>query len=194
MQAIHLGCSDVMFDGSKLPVEENIAITKAVVQAAHAVGVSVEAELGHVGQGNEYQAFGVQRKGFTDPAMVERFVAETGVDSLAIAIGTAHGKFQGEPNIDLALLAEIRERTQAPLVLHGGSGLKEEQFRAAVAGGVCKINIFTDLASTAVSYMADALKATPDMHLNSVTAKITEAFQVRCEYHLDLFSTTGHAG
>jgi fructose-bisphosphate aldolase class II len=192
MKAIALGCSDVMYDGSRLPVEENIATTKLVVRAAHAVGVSVEAELGHVGQGSEYQSFGMQRKGFTDPAQVERFVAESGVDTLAVAIGSAHGKFQGEPHLALDLLAEIRKRTDTPLVVHGGSGLTEEQFRGAVAGGVCKINIFTDLATTAVDYMAEELKK-KDANFNGVTGRIVEAFKVRCEYHLDLFSTTGHA-
>ena len=122
MRAIHLGFTDVMFDGSKLPYEENLATTKAIVRAAHAVGVKVEAELGHVGSGNEYQNFGGQRKGFTDPAAAERFAAETGVDFLAVAIGTAHGVYVGDPQIDLELLAEVRRRVSVPLVLHGGSG------------------------------------------------------------------------
>ena len=110
IRAIHYGCTDVMYDGSKLSMEENIATTRAVVRAAHAVGVGVEAELGHVGRGSEYEDHETRRKGFTDPDSVERFVAETGVDLLAIAIGTAHGLYAGDPHLDFDLLREISAR------------------------------------------------------------------------------------
>ena len=123
IKALRAGFSDVMFDGSRLPLEENIAETKAVVRAAHAVGACVEAELGHVGSGRDYQTFGALRLGFTDPDTVERFVAETGVDMLAVAVGTAHGLYQGDPQLDLELLAAIHARVDIPLALHGGSGV-----------------------------------------------------------------------
>jgi len=190
VKALTLGLSDVMFDGSKLPLEENIARTRLVVQTAHAVGASCEAELGHVGQGTDYLNFGAQRKGFTNPDEVERFVAETGVDALAVAIGTAHGVYRGEPHLELELLAEIRRRVDVPLVMHGGSGLSDEQFRSAIAGGISKINVFTDLAMTSVAYLAEATKAR-DASFHQVTARIADAFKERSCYYLDLFGASG---
>ncbi|MEA3345947.1 MAG: class II fructose-bisphosphate aldolase [Chloroflexota bacterium] len=192
MKALSFGFSDVMYDGSELPLEENIANTRFVVRAAHAMGASVEAELGHVGRGTEYQRFGAQRKGFTDPDAVEHFVAETGVDFLAVAIGTAHGLYEGEPNLDLDLLQEIRDRVDIPLVLHGGSGLSDEQFRAAISEGICKVNIFTDLAVTAGARMIEAAKA-EDASYFSIINKVREAFQERCMHYLDVFGASGRA-
>ena len=188
MRAIRLGFTDVMFDGSKLPFEQNLAETKAIVRAAHAVGVNVEAELGHVGSGSEYQTFGGQRKGFTDPAAAERFAAESGVDYLAVAIGTAHGIYAGDPHIDLELLGEIRRRVSVPLVLHGGSGLSEEQFQSAARAGICKINVATELILTAGKRMVTASGGEKNgyfdlMHIASAT------YKERCLYYLNLFGT-----
>ena len=192
MKALSVGFTDVMYDGSKLPLEENIANTKMVVRAAHAVGAAAEAELGHVGVGRTYQAFGGQGKGFTNPDDVERFVEETDVDFLAIAIGTAHGLYDGEANLALDLLAEIRERVSIPLVLHGGSGLSDDQFRAAVAGGIAKINIFTNLAVKASKRMIEAAQAEGASYF-SLTGQIREAFKAECEHCLDVFGTAGKA-
>lgn len=192
VRALSLGFTDVMYDGSRLPLEENIANTRLVVRAARAAGAGVEAEVGHVGLGSSYQSFGAQGKGFTDPETAERFVGETGVDCLAIAIGTAHGLYDGEPNLALDLLAEIRERIDVPLALHGGSGLSDDQFRAAVAGGICKINVFTSLAVEATKRMVAASKA-DDVSYFTLTAQIREAFHQRCAHHLDVFGTTGRA-
>lgn len=190
IKALKVGFTDVMYDGSKLPVEENIANTRLVVQAAHAIGAGVEAELGHVGVGSTYQSFGAMGKGFTDPAEVEQFVAETGVDCLAVAIGTAHGEFQGEPWLDLERLAEIRRRVDIPLVLHGGSGLSDEQFRSAVRGGISKINIFTSLALESTRRMVEAAKGEKASYF-TMTNQIREAFKDQCSWHLDVFGTTG---
>jgi len=190
IKALRLGFSDVMYDGSKLPLEENIATTLLVARAAHAVGACAEAELGHVGVGAEYEVFGGQRKGFTDPAVVERFVAETGVDFLAVAIGTAHGVYKGEPQIDLDLLDEIRRRVDIPLVLHGGSGLSTEQFQAAVAHGIAKINIFTDLGITAGNRMIAAAKAEKASYF-SIAEAAWQAFHERVGYYLDTFGSSG---
>jgi fructose-bisphosphate aldolase class II len=193
IQALTLGFSDVMYDGSRLPLEENIAATRLVVRAAHAVGAAVEAELGHVGFGAEYSSFGARGLGFTDPAAVERFVAETGVDLLAIAIGSAHGPYAGEPHLALDLLAEIRRRTAVPLVLHGGSGLADEQFRAAIAGGICKINIFTDLAQTACAHMREATQVQGGSFLDAIGA-VREAFRERCTHYIEVFGAAGKGG
>ncbi|MBN1583513.1 MAG: class II fructose-bisphosphate aldolase [Anaerolineae bacterium] len=192
IKALHVGFTDVMYDGSKLPFEENVAVTKNVVQAAHAIGAAVEAELGHVGTGSNYSEFGAQGKGFTEPNLVEKFVEETGVDFLAIAIGTAHGLYDGEVNLALDLLAEIRERVDIPLVLHGGSGLSDAQFQAATKGGIQKINIFTNLAVESGRRMIENAQ-TEKASLFSMTMQIRQAFRAECERLLDVFGTTGKA-
>lgn len=192
VKALSLGYTDVMYDGSSLPLEENIATTGLVVRAAHAMGAAVEAELGHVGAGLSYQEFGAQGKGFTDPASVERFVEETGVDFLAIAIGTAHGLYESEPHLALDLLAEIRSRVDIPLVLHGGSGLSDDQFRSAVAGGISKINIFTGLAVEARRRLIENA-ASEDVSMFTMTAQIREAFYDRCVHFIDVFGAAGRA-
>jgi fructose-bisphosphate aldolase class II len=192
MKALAYGFSDVMYDGSKLPLEENIATTRTIVRAAHAIGAAVEAEVGHVGRGGEYQSFGAKGKGFTDPDTVEQFVAETGVDFLAVAVGTAHGLYEGEPNVALDLLEEIEERVDIPLVLHGGSGLSDEQFRAAVERGICKINIFTNLAVAAGKGMIAAAQA-EDASFFKVIRAVPTAFQEQCEHLLDVFGSSGKA-
>jgi fructose-bisphosphate aldolase class II len=154
--------------------------------------VGVEAELGHVGSGAEYQGFGAQRKGFTDPDSVEQFVEETGVDFLAIAVGTAHGLYDSEPQLDLDLLREIRSRVDIPLVLHGGSGLSEDQFRSAIAAGISKINIATDLFVTATRRLVEASKS-EDVTYLALGDTSAAAFQHRCGFFLDLFGASGRA-
>ncbi len=192
VRALVCGFSDVMYDGSQLPLEENIATTRAVVRAAHAVGAAVEAELGHVGRGSEYADVETRRKGYTDPDIVEMFVAETGVDILAIAIGTAHGMYDGEPQIDVGLLKEIRRRVDIPLALHGGSGCTEAQFREVVAEGISKVNVATDLFMTAGKRMHErAVAGESSYHAFGQVA--TGAFEDRCGYYLDLFHATGSA-
>lgn len=147
MQAIHNGCSSVMYDGSQLPIEENIANTKEIVKIAHACGVSVEAEIGHVPGSKNAPVVGKPDESlYTKPEDAVRFVEETGVDALAISIGTVHGKFVGEPKLDFERLDTIRKMVSVPLVLHGGSGLSEEDFHKCIEKGISKINFFTGLA------------------------------------------------
>jgi fructose-bisphosphate aldolase class II len=190
IRAISLGFTDVMFDGSKLPLEENIAQTKLVVRAGHAVGVAVEAELGHVGSGQEYQSFGARRMGFTDPATIEMFVAETGVDFLAVAIGTAHGVYQGEPQLDLDLLTAIRRRVEIPLVMHGGSGLSDAQFRSAIEHGIAKVNVATELFMTSARRITEAARA-KDISYFDVARIAAATFQERCRFYIELFGASG---
>jgi fructose-bisphosphate aldolase class II len=192
MQALHYGFSDVMYDGSKLPFEENIANTQLIVRAAHAIGAAVEAELGHVGTGRDYQNFGAQGKGFTQPAAVEEFVEKTGVDALAVAVGTAHGLYDGKPRLAIDLLQEIRSRVDIPLVLHGGSGLSDDQFRAAIEAGISKINIFTNLAVAAGEHMLEAAQVEDRAYFNIIRA-VPGAFQQECERLLNVFGTVGQA-
>lgn len=192
LRAIEYGFTDVMYDGSTLPIEENMANTKAVVQAAHPKGIGVEAELGLVGRGENYQDIEALRSGFTDPEDAKRFVAETGVDALAVAIGTAHGVYRGDPQIDLELLQRIRVQVDVPLVLHGGSGCTEEQFRAAIKAGIAKINVATDLYLTTGKRKVKAARA-EELSYFEMRSVAIDSFQERCGYYLDLFGTTGKA-
>jgi fructose-bisphosphate aldolase class II len=192
IKAISYGFTDVMYDGSRLPLEENIRNTRAVVRAAHAVGIGVEAELGLVGRGSAYEDLDLRRKGFTDPDTVEEFVAQTGVDFLAIAIGTAHGLYDGEPDLDLDLLREIRSRVELPLVLHGGSGCTDDQFREVIQAGISKINVATDLYATTGRRLVEATKAEGASYFQMTRAAV-ESFQERCGHYLDLFGASGKA-
>jgi fructose-bisphosphate aldolase class II len=145
MKAIHYGCTSVMIDGSSLPFSENVALTKKVVEAAHACGVSVEAEIGHVA-GHKGDMMGGQvadETKFTKLEDAVRFAEETGIDALAIAIGTVHGVYKGEPKLDYDRITAIRNAVSIPLVMHGGSGLAAEQYKEAVACGINKINYAT---------------------------------------------------
>ncbi|HCN02597.1 ketose 1,6-bisphosphate aldolase [Pantoea ananatis] len=158
IQAIRLGFTSVMFDGSTLSYEENIRQTREVVKAAHAVGVSVEAELGAVGGDEGGALFGeADSEKFTDPRLAAEFVRETGIDTLAVAIGNAHGKYKGEPKLDFDRLAAIREQTGVPLVLHGGSGISDADFRRAISLGIHKINFYTGMSQAALDAVERSL-------------------------------------
>ncbi|MEG2489313.1 ketose-bisphosphate aldolase [Anaerorhabdus sp.] len=147
IHAIQLGFTSVMIDGSHLSFEENIALTKKVVDAAHAVGVSVEGELGTIGNTGDSIEGGTTEIIYTDPQAAKEFVSRTGVDSLAIAIGTAHGIYPKgfKPELKLELLKEIRKIINIPLVLHGGSANHDEEIGKSVKLGISKINISSDI-------------------------------------------------
>jgi len=147
VKAVDAGFDAVMFDGSSLPYEENMRLTKAVVRRAHAAGVTVEAELGHVGEAAQYD---VSSYAYTDPEKAMEFVEATGIDALAVAIGTAHGLYSGTPKLDFALLEELSRKIEIPLVLHGGSSSGDENLRRAVQTGIQKVNIYTDAAMAVV--------------------------------------------
>lgn len=164
MKCIRNGFTSVMIDGSKYPLEENIAITKKVVEIAHAVGVSVEAELGKIGGTEDDITVDERDATFTDPDEAERFVKETGVDYLAIAIGTAHGPYKGEPKLDFDRLKVIKERLNMPIVLHGSSGVPEESIRKAVSLGVNKINIDTDIRMAFNRGVREFVNNNPDVY------------------------------
>lgn len=191
-RALDLGFTDVMFDGSELPVDENIEVTREVVAIAHARRAGAEAELGHVGVGSSYQAYGAQGRGFTDPATVERFVAETGVDCLAVAVGTAHGHYEGEARVDLVLLREIAQRVALPLVMHGGSGVPDEQVRAAIGLGVAKVNIATDLFIAAGRVLAEAAATTQSYF--GLTRASVDRVRDECMRCIALLGAEGRAG
>ena len=143
MECIRRGYSSVMIDGSKYPFEENIAMTKKVVEAAHSVGVSVEAELGKLGGTEDDHTVEEREATFTDPDEAVEFVERTGIDALAVAIGTAHGVYKGEPNLDFKRLETINNKINIPLVLHGASGVPDSDVRKAVSFGINKVNVNT---------------------------------------------------
>jgi len=147
IHAIQLGFTSVMIDGSQLPFAENIALTQKVVEAAHAVGVSVEGELGTIGQTGNSIETGTTKIIYTDPADAKTFVEKTGVDSLAVAIGTAHGIYPKGfvPKLKLDLIPEIRKVVRVPLVLHGGSSNPDKEIAESVNLGITKINISSDI-------------------------------------------------
>lgn len=143
MQALRAGYTSIMIDGSKLILKENAALSKAVAEACHPSGIPVEAELGRVG-GKEDELDGGDG-GLTSPAEAAWFVEQTGIDFLAVSIGTAHGVYSGVPNIRVDLLKEIKKQVSIPLVLHGTSGVADETVRECIREGICKVNYATDL-------------------------------------------------
>ena len=144
MKALRAGYTSIMIDGSHEVLEDNIAISRSVADACHAAGVPVEAELGKVG-GKEDDLDGGDGDPYTDPSDAKRFVAETGVDFLAVAIGTAHGVYKGIPKLDVERLSQIRAVVDIPLVLHGTSGVPDETVKECIRRGICKVNYATDL-------------------------------------------------
>ena len=142
-QAFRAGYTSIMIDGSHSSFEDNIKISKAVVDMCKPAGIAVEAELGKVG-GKEDDLDGGDG-GFTDPQEAKEFVERTGVDSLAVAIGTAHGMYKGEPKLDLDRLSQIKEVVSIPLVLHGGSGIPDSKVQESIEIGICKVNYATEL-------------------------------------------------
>jgi fructose-bisphosphate aldolase class II len=190
MECIRAGFTDVMIDASIKPYEENVALTSKVVEAAHAAGVGVEAELGHVGRAAEQADAASRRAGFTDPAQAAAFVAATGVDFLAIAVGSAHGQYIAAPELDFELLEQIRQAIDIPLVLHGGSGIDDDDFRRAVAGGICKVNIHTAMALAAVETMRNSLQD-PKMTYGQISREVREAIKGVVTHHMRVFGSSG---
>ena len=149
---IHFGFSAVMIDASALPYEQNVEITRKVVGMAKVCGISVEAEIGHIPfmEGSVETGHDAYESGFTEPEVAARFVHDTGVDALAVAIGTVHGLYRSKPNLDLERLRKISGSVDIPLVMHGGTGVGADGFKAAIANGISKVNIATDLSLTGV--------------------------------------------
>jgi fructose-bisphosphate aldolase, class II len=167
--ALELGFSGVMIDASLAPLDQNIEITRRAVQLAHARGASVEAELGHVGQGDDVHGDDDQQLHFTRVDEAERFVKETSVDALAVSIGTLHGLYRGTPHLDFDRIAQLRSACPIPLVLHGGSDTPDPDIRHAIETGIDKINIWTDVR---IPYL-QALKNTLDGSIRKI--EVTEA-------------------
>ena len=187
MEALRLGFSSVMFDGSVKPYEQNIEETREIVRIAHAFGASVEGEIGHVGNADEEG--GESR--YTTVEEAKTYLADTGVDALAIAIGTAHGAYRTAPKLSFERLREIRSAVDAPLVLHGGSGLTDDDFQRAIAEGIAKVNIFTDLCQAGVRGQQAALEKGLD-YLQARNLK-KDFIAAAVERKIELFGCAGKA-
>lgn len=199
MQAIRLGFTSVMIDASSASFEDNIACTSEVVRAAHAAGVSVEAELGHVFTSSIVQGEGSTADSssdyedlntiYTNPADAKEFAEQTQVDSLAVAFGTTHGVYLTEPKLDLPRVAEIRSAAGIPLVMHGGSGVSEADYRTAIQNGICKINYYTYM-NTAGGKAAKEYWDNPELPLffDKMSLAATEAMKQDVKHAMQIFS------
>lgn len=186
-KAIDLGFSSVMYDCSDKSFEENIKALREMTKYAHSKGVSVEAEIGHVGNaGCEGAA-----DALTDPAEAKYFAEQTGVDALAVAIGTAHGAYKSKPCLDFERLKKIREAVAVPLVLHGGSGLSEEDFKKTIEYGIAKVNIFTDVNQAAAKAAHDNYKE--GMGMTDLVQSIRDAVQTATENKMRIFGSCNRA-
>lgn len=189
MEALQLGFSSVMFDGSAGDYETNIKETREVVRIAHAFGATVEGEIGHVGDAGAGDNLLTDM--YTTPREATEYLAATGVDALAVAIGSAHGVYKTKPKLSIDRLREIRAAVDAPLVLHGGSGLSDEDFRCSIREGMAKVNIFTDLCLAGQRAMAEGISAGRD-YLTIRNMKV-EAIKEAVKTKMRLFGCEGKA-
>ncbi|MDE2950582.1 MAG: ketose-bisphosphate aldolase [Chloroflexota bacterium] len=195
MTAIRAGFTSVMIDASELPLEQNIAACREVAALAHAVDVSVEGELGTIGELDEEAEAGAEEVVFVDPEQVKTFVDATDVDTLAVAIGTSHGLYPKDmkPEIRLDLLREIKSKVEIPLVLHGGSGNPDEEIASSVELGICKINISADMKNAFYQKCREVLQDPILREPSSIYPQCIDAMKVVCRQKFDLFKTTGKA-
>lgn len=196
VKALKLGFSSVMYDCSTDTYEENVRKVKEMADLAHSYGATIEGELGHVGD-NEGSAEGSDHLAdpsafFTDPALAKDFVDKTGVDALAIAVGNAHGAYKLPPKLDFERIRTIAKTVDVPLVLHGGSGLTDNDFRQAIKDGISKVNIFTDINVAAVE--AEFKKfSTMDKGIIDLIPAAVEAVKLATMEKMKLFSSDGKA-
>lgn len=193
-RAIRAGCSGVMVDTSALPFSENLWQTRDIVTMAHACGVTVEGELGYVpGVEGENAKHHPGELAYTSAAEAVGYVERTGVDCLAVSIGTVHGRMKGTPKLDYARLAKIKEATSVPLVIHGGSGLSDDQFRRLIAHGVAKINYYTALADAAGRRIRENVAADKKGDHSALMAGVCATVREEVERCLRLWGCGGRA-
>lgn len=187
MEALQLGFSSLMFDGSAGDVQENYRQTREIVKIAHAFGASVEGEIGHVGEASEGDEFATDH--YTTPKEAVEFVRETGVDALAVSIGTAHGAYKSKPCLDIGRLASIHAALHTPLVLHGGSGLSDDDFKNTIQNGIAKVNIYTDLCNAGLKAMQEGVAA--GQNYNDIRTKRVEYIKNATKEKMILFGCAG---
>ena len=195
VRGINQGCTGVMVDASSLPLDENIARTREVVEMARGCGVPVEGELGYVpGVEGEDAARHPGELVYTTVEEARRYVAETGVDFLAVSIGTVHGRMQGEPQLDFQRLADIDHAlSDVPLVIHGGTGLSEAQFRRLIENGVAKINYYTALADAAGQRLLVNGREHPTAGYTTQVNGVADAIQNEAERCIELWGSADRA-
>ncbi|MGT2846441.1 class II fructose-bisphosphate aldolase [Streptococcus massiliensis] len=181
-KAIQLGFNSVMIDASTMPFEENISLTKRVVEMAHSYGVDVESEIGHVGSGTNYENHDLSDSIYTEVEDAARFVKETNTDTLAVSIGTAHGFYQGTPVISFDRLHEISKEVDVPLVLHGGSSSGDNNLHRCATEGISKINIFTD-------FMVAAVNQDKKVELTAFSKEAEKNMSETLEHYFNVFAT-----
>jgi fructose-bisphosphate aldolase class II len=198
-QCVHAGFKSVMVDGSHFAYEENVALTRKVVEMAHAVGATVEGEIGKIGGVEENIVVDEAEATMTEPDEAARFVKDTGIDAVAVAIGNAHGLYKGEPKLDIRRLGVIYEKVKAVdsachLVLHGGSGTPDYMIRDAIAMGVSKINIGTELKLAFVQGVRDLLEKKPGVDdPRHLLGPAREAVKAVTKEKMRLFGSSGRA-
>lgn len=189
IRGIRAGFNSIMVDRSKLPFQDNIAQVKELVRIAHAADVEVEAELGHVGFGDSDVS--ASESALTIPAEAVQFVEETGVDCLAVAIGTAHGVYKGEPKLRFDLLEELAAKVSVPLVLHGGSGTGDENLAKACRKGICKVNLVNDVYRSAFNaVIADGMEGN---RIYSLLAVLAEGYRETAMHFMRVLGSAGKA-
>ncbi|OXT09180.1 fructose-1,6-bisphosphate aldolase, class II [Thermoanaerobacterium thermosaccharolyticum] len=194
MKCLRNGWTSVMMDASKLPLEKNIEVTKNVVNIAHGMGVSVEAEIGKIGGTEDNVTVDEREAAMTDPDEAYKFAKETGVDYLAISIGTAHGPYKGEPKLDFDRLKKIKEMLKMPIVLHGASGVPEADIRKAVSLGVNKINIDTDIRQAFAARLRELLKEDGEVYdPRKILGPCKEAMKEVVKNKMRMFGSEGRA-
>lgn len=188
-RSLRYGATGIMLDGSTLPFEENIALTKRVVDTCNYLDIGVEGELGHIGTTKD------DLDEFTTPADAKKFVEETGVTCLAVAVGTAHGRYKKPPKLDIERIKEIRKATNnTPLVLHGGSGVPDEEIKKVVAAGVRKMNFATDICYAFLDCCLEELqKPERTIAVDNFMKKPIEAVKNFCMTRIDLVGADGKA-
>lgn len=162
VKCLRIGFTSLMFDGSKLPYEENVSITRKVVEMGHAVGVPVEGEIGKIGGTEDHITVSEVEADMTEPEEALRFVEDTGVDSLAVAVGSVHRMKKKEAKLDHERIKRIAELVKIPLVLHGSSGVMDDEMKKGIKEGLCKINVATQLNMAFVEGMRKALNEKPE--------------------------------
>ncbi|MTI81089.1 MAG: class II fructose-bisphosphate aldolase [Firmicutes bacterium] len=186
MKAVQSGFTSVMYDGSQLPLEENIANTAEIVKFAHAADISVEAELGHVGEGADMLEID-NADLLTSPSEADLFIEKTGVDALAVAVGSAHGVYKRKPKLDLERLQKIKQLTDIPLVLHGGSGIPDEDLRKSIKSGIAKINVYTELSQQAMAGISKELTKNENIGYPEIKEKAYQNMKYIVEQKIKIF-------
>jgi len=195
-KSVEYGFTSIMFDGSGLDFSENVAQTAEVVKLCKPLGISVEAELGAVGGDEGGALVGEPDPSlYTDPRQAAEFVETTRIDALAVAIGNAHGRYRGEPVLDFDRLAELRDAVPVPLVLHGGSGISDDDFRRAISLGIAKINYCTGMLLGAIEETSVAVKDCGDKYNDylDVLARVKKRVSTIAAGRMEVFGSTGRS-